>query len=290
MGDFVTDTALEGGDGRYRIVLSEDWEAPFGPLGGYVAAIALRAMGVESPLSRPVSIHCQFLAVAAYQEMDVEVVTLRRGKRSHALQVRMLQEGRLIHAASGWVAEEGMSGFEHEYAEMPKVPSPSELAAYPELVEDFGEWAACWKTAIEGKPVVWNEEPGPPNWHTWMRLMKSGPLDDPFLDAARSLMWMDLMMWNAAYRPHMPWPLRYIAPNLDVSASFHGGSPTDDWLLCDSEAPVARNGIIGCSGRVWSPSGRLLASGNSSLFCRPNPMYEQQLEQKREWETRQSKS
>ena len=110
MGDFVTDTALEGGDGRYRIVLSEDWEAPFGPLGGYVAAIALRAMGVESPLSRPVSIHCQFLAVAAYQEMDVEVVTLRRGKRSHALQVRMLQEGRLIHAASGWVAEEGMSG------------------------------------------------------------------------------------------------------------------------------------------------------------------------------------
>ena len=79
------------------------------------------------------------------------------------------------------------------------------------------------------------------------------------------------MMWNAATPPHMPWPVWRIAPNLDVTAIFHAGAAQDEWLLCDAHAPVGRDGIIGCSGRVWSPSGRLIASGNSCLFCRPNP-------------------
>lgn len=42
MGDFEIDTALAGGNGRYVAHLSEDWEI-WGPNGGYLAAIALRA-------------------------------------------------------------------------------------------------------------------------------------------------------------------------------------------------------------------------------------------------------
>jgi len=79
------------------------------------------------------------------------------------------------------------------------------------------------------------------------------------------------MMWNAATPPHMPWPLSHIAPNLDVTCVFHASAGNDEWLLCDSHAPVGRDGIIGCTGRVWSPDGRLIASGNSCLFCKPNP-------------------
>jgi acyl-CoA thioesterase len=48
--------------------------------------------------------------------------------------------------------------------------------------------------------------------------------------------------------------------------------PDEEWLLCDAHAPVAREGIIGCRGHLWTESGRLLASGNATLFCRPNPM------------------
>jgi acyl-CoA thioesterase len=108
-----------------------------------------------------------------------------------------------------------------------------------------------------------------------MRLWETTPLqEDPFLDAARSLMWLDLMMWNAALQPHLPWPIAYIAPNLDVTAIFHTSGAEDEWLLCDSHAPVGCGGLVGCSGRVWSPSGRLVASGSSTLFCRPNPLLE----------------
>lgn len=47
MGDLDRDTALTGSAGRYTAALSEDWRI-WGPNGGYVAAVALRAAGAES--------------------------------------------------------------------------------------------------------------------------------------------------------------------------------------------------------------------------------------------------
>ena len=45
MGDLAVDTAVRPtGEGRYEAELSGDWEI-WGPMGGYVAACALRADG-----------------------------------------------------------------------------------------------------------------------------------------------------------------------------------------------------------------------------------------------------
>src|SRR4029077_20273976 len=54
MGDLAVDTAVEGHDGRYTARLSRDWEI-WGPNGGYVAALALRAAGAPSRLAAPAS-------------------------------------------------------------------------------------------------------------------------------------------------------------------------------------------------------------------------------------------
>lgn len=272
MADFAADTDLEGGGGRYRVRLSPDWKV-WGPLGGYVAAIALRAMGKETPLRRPASITCQFLASAEFDDADVEVSTLRRGKRSHALHVRMNQRGEPFLAATGWIVDGTMTGLEHERLRMPEVPPPAALESYAELADNYAEWYPVWHDGIDGKPTAWDLEDRPgsdPVWRTWMRLCRTPPLDDPFLEAARNLMWMDLMMWNAAAAPH-PWPHSHIAPNLDVTALFHESAAGEEWLLCDGEAPVAAGGIIGCNGRVWTAGGRLVASGSSCLYCKPNP-------------------
>jgi acyl-CoA thioesterase-2 len=97
---------------------------------------------------------------------------------------------------------------------------------------------------------------------------------DPFLDAARSVIWLDLMMWNAAVGPHLPWPTKYIAPNIDLSVVFHRPGAPSEWLLADAEAPHASGGLLGCNGRVWSEQGELVASAVSNLFCQPNPNIE----------------
>jgi hypothetical protein len=79
MGDLDVDTRLSGGAGIYTGKLSPDWKI-WGPNGGYVAAVALRAAGLESRLARPASFSCQFLEAGAFEAVDVRVETLRRGR------------------------------------------------------------------------------------------------------------------------------------------------------------------------------------------------------------------
>ena len=50
-------TRLEGDAGRYSVVLSDAWEI-WGPSGGYLAALALRAAGDCAEIPRPASFYC----------------------------------------------------------------------------------------------------------------------------------------------------------------------------------------------------------------------------------------
>ena len=59
-GDLATDTtvrAVDAAAGRYEADISQAWEI-WGPMGGYVAGVALRAAGAASPFPRPASFSC----------------------------------------------------------------------------------------------------------------------------------------------------------------------------------------------------------------------------------------
>src|SRR5262245_10989254 len=86
VGDLALDTAVTGSDGHYRARLSEDW-AIWGPNGGYVASVALRAAGAHTALARPASIVGHYLGVASFDDVDIEVVTLRAAKRAESMRV-----------------------------------------------------------------------------------------------------------------------------------------------------------------------------------------------------------
>src|SRR5262245_56590048 len=108
-------------------------------------------------------------------------------------------------------------------------------------------------------------------WRHWYRFRPRATFDDPFVDAARALLLIDTMTWPAASSAHPPDDATYIAPSLDVTAQFHRLIPESDWLLSDTVAPVAADGLIGTTSRVWSADGRLVASGTGHLLCRPDP-------------------
>jgi acyl-CoA thioesterase II len=274
MSDFVADTAVEGADGHYRAQLSRDWEI-WGPNGGYVAAIALRAAGAATALRRPASFAGHFLGVADFAAVDLEVTTLRAAKRAVSLRVSMTQEGRPIFEAIVWVVGE-VNGLEHDVTDMPPVPLPSQLKSMEDLVppEDLQQRYRFWNN-FESRPidfVPWSQrEPGAPQWREWYRFRPRATCDDPFADAARSLLLIDTMGWPAACRAY-PHNNGYLAPSLDVTAQFHRLAPGSDWLLVDAVAPVAAHGLIGGQARVWSVDGHLLASGGGQLLCRPAPL------------------
>jgi acyl-CoA thioesterase len=51
--------------------------------------------------------------------------------------------------------------------------------------------------------------------------------------------------------------------------AFHDPQPASEWLLADGFGPVAKGGLMGWDGRLWAPEGRLVASGQGQLLCRP---------------------
>src|SRR5687768_16289584 len=117
MGDLARDTAVEPtgrgeeGGGTFTAKLSRDWEI-WGPMGGYVASVALRAAGAVSPFSRPASFFCQYLSVATFDAVDLRVTTLRSARTAAAHRVEMTQGGKPILEATVWSAGD-VEGLEH---------------------------------------------------------------------------------------------------------------------------------------------------------------------------------
>ena len=65
MGSLDVDTKLGGGEGRYGASIAPDWKI-WGPNGGYMAALALRAATTASRFARPAASPCHFLSVGAF--------------------------------------------------------------------------------------------------------------------------------------------------------------------------------------------------------------------------------
>jgi acyl-CoA thioesterase II len=276
LGDLALDTALvplasHGESHSFGAELSRDWEI-WGPNGGYLAALALRAAGACAAIPRPVAFYCHFLSVARFAPVELRVQALRRGRRAEAWQVSLEQDGRaVVHAMVRTAAE--TAGLEHDVARMPEVPPPEALKTFAEIFGGGEPPYPFWKN-IESKPA----DPGgfvqapvpvqqPPAVLQWHRFVPRDTFEDPFVDAGRLLILLDTMNWPAAARAH---PLgKFLAPSLDVAAWFHRAAAGQAWLLSDHTAGIAESGLIGSTGRVWSADGRLLASGGTQLLCTP---------------------
>lgn len=279
MADLLIDTAVESlGAGRYRARLSPDW-AVWGPYGGSVAAVALRAGLAESRFSRPASFQCHFLTIGEFGPADIEVTSLGGGKRAESLRVDLTQQGRLILTALVWVVDEGLDGFRHESTRAPDVPGPDKLKSFATLSGDeYANWYPIWRS-IEGRPVAWREAPLEPIWHCWLRFVDT-QISNATEDAIRQLFWLDLPGWNAVSSAHA-WPFPFLAPNLDLTVQFHRFEPAAEWLLASGYVPLASDGLLGCVSRLWTREGRLLATGTSKHSSRRNPGYEQELAEAR---------
>jgi acyl-CoA thioesterase len=280
VANFLADTAVERvAPGRHRAALSPDWAA-WGPNGGYVAAIALRAALAESRLPRPASFQCHFIALGEFAPVEIEVTKLGGSRRAESLRVELVQKDRLLLVANVWTTDDALSGYVHDFAEAPDVARPDALRGYQDLAGDeYAQWYPMWRS-IEGRPLAWREPPGRPEWKTWLRFTDT-EIGDREADAARQVFWLDFPGWNATNAAHA-WPLPYLTPNLDLTVQFHGFAPGTEWTLADGTVPLAQDGLLGCVSRLWSEDGRLLASGTSKHLCRPNPGYEQELARAKE--------
>jgi acyl-CoA thioesterase len=247
---------IDGAEGRFRAELSRDWEI-WGPNGGYVAALALRAAAEVAAIKRPASINCQFLRAPAFAPVEIEATLLHGGRRSEAIAVRVVQDGRAVTHATVRTAAPA-PGYELVHLRAPEVPGPHELAAVDDAPYPF--WAN-----VERRPLP--RPGGEPICREWTRFRPVPTFEDPFVDAARALILLDTYGWPAAYRKVGDGD--FIAPSLDVNAWFHRAAGDAEWLLIDETCTVGADGLLAAQGHVWDEAGRLIASGGAQLCCVP---------------------
>jgi acyl-CoA thioesterase len=264
-------TRVDGDAGSYHARLSEDWEI-WGPNGGYLAAIALRAAGMVAQIRQPASFYCHFLSSPAFDAVQLDVNVLKQGRRAESFAVEMRQEDKpILHALIKTAAD--APGYSHQHLQAPAVPSPADLETYQRQGDPQHPAFSFWNN-IERRPVEQSatggpsESPSAPVLREWARFRPRACFEDPFLDAARPLILLDTYGFPAAYRKYRSW--EYLAPSLDTSVWFHHFNPGCEWLLIDHECIVADHGLMGVSGKVWDTGGRLLATGAAQLCCIPN--------------------
>jgi acyl-CoA thioesterase-2 len=272
-GDLAVDTAVTPqGDGRFTATLSAAWEI-WGPMGGYVAAVALRAAGEVSPFARPASFSCHYLGVAAFDEVDVAVTPVRVGRAAASHRVAISQGGRAILEALVWSVDD-VDGLEHDVSARPDVPPPAELKSPEELAGGDAPPPFPFWLNFDARPLEWHD-PWPPDgpldplWRDWLRF-KAWPADpDPWLAAARLVLLADLPSWPSGHRPHAWQQPAFVAPTLDLQVTLHRLVPHEEWLLLEGTSPVAADGMIGFTSRLWTVDGGLVASGGGQTLCRP---------------------
>lgn len=278
MGDFGVDTAIEGAEGRYTAVLSRDWEI-WGPNGGYILAILLRAAGAHSVHARPATLAAHLLGTAQFDEVDLETTTLRAGQRSESVRVSMRQGGRPIAEALVWTVGGDTAGPEYDRARMPDVPPPEAVPTIEELLAGDDEPAHRFWQNFEMRPVDWltreeweSRHDLEPRSLAWFRFRPTPVFEDPYVEAARVALLLDTEGWPAAARALRPEvDGTWMAPNMDVAVTFHQPAAGAEHLLIEMVSPMSAGGLIGAQGQVWSPDGRLLGSGIQQMLMRHVP-------------------
>ena len=275
MGDLAVDTAVEAiGPSTYARDLSADWEI-WGPNGGYLASVALRAAGLASGRARPASINAHFVGAGRSAPVEIDVDVNRETRVATSVTARISQEGRPLLVATVWGVDGDLDGLEHHTTLGPHdVPDPDSLASVTELLgEDAGPPRHPFWENIEQRPTEWiddweNRTAGEPATRAWVRFVPTATFSDPWVDACRSLILIDLDSWPSACRAHLG-DLEHFAPTIEVTARFIGSTADEPWLLSEASAPVATGGLIAGTGQIWTRDRQLVALGGSTLLCRP---------------------
>ncbi|MBW3667578.1 MAG: thioesterase family protein [Actinobacteria bacterium] len=262
MGHFGDDTAIiQTDEHRFQARLTDEWSI-WGPHGGFLATLALRAAGAVTRLDRPCTIHLQYVNVADFGEAELEVTSLRATRRAECLRVDMRQGDKLIMEASVRTVAADSPGPDCRWSPMPTLPEPTTMARV-----DFGQ--RFWSNfEIRIPPGIVGEDGADPVVAGWQRFVPQATFpDDPWLDAGRSLVALDTAQFPAIARAFEA--MTFIAPTLDYSVSFHQPVPDDVWLAGEARGVHAGGGLIAGSAALWGESGALTATGTQQMLCRP---------------------
>ena len=242
-------------DGSYAGAISEGWETPRGPLGGYVMAIVLNGMlhAVDDADRQPRSLTVHFLRPPHDGPVTIRPQVERAGRTLTTATARLEQDDKLIALAIGAFSTPWESPVLGD-APMPDVepPEPGRPAPGGELASGRPRPPFTRRLTMQGRfgdPPFTSSRNGEVGG--WIALREERPIDA-----------LTLCILADAWFP-APWPrLRDLAPAPTVDLTIHFRAPLplpDDVLLGRFRNRVVRDGFFDEDGELWLPNGTLVA-------------------------------
>ncbi len=235
--------------------------------GGQVASQALMAAGRTVEHGRVHSLHSYFLrpgdpTIPILYEVD----RIRDGKSFTTRRVVAIQHGRAIFNMAASFHDDEV-GLDHQFP-MPEAPPPESLASLPERLAPWREELAEWFSRphpIDQRHIgdlPWKQDAATePFQRLWIRADGDLP-DDPLLHACVATYASDMTLFDTILQAHsVRWDdANFMGASLDHCMWFHRPFRADDWLLFDTDSPVAAGARGLARGFLFDRSGRLVVS------------------------------
>lgn len=274
------------GEGRYVADVDLGWAAPTAANGGYLAAIVVRAILAHSDPAgalRLRSLTLHYLRPVGAGELELEVETVRAGRRITSVRVVCRQDGKEAISVLAALAVPDLEAA-GTWVPAPPAANPAPPREAPRLDarewrrDDAEHWLAVHEMApaishrvqlaprfggvpFSGRPPRDGEAPQAGGWIT---------LPDPHpVDAAYLALCADVW-WPPGFEP-LDRPA--VAPTIDLTIHFRADIPPeglpDQAVLGWFRSATARDGLVEEDGLLFLGDGTLLAHSRQLAIFMP---------------------
>ncbi|MDE3065736.1 MAG: acyl-CoA thioesterase II, partial [Acidobacteriota bacterium] len=235
--------------------------------GGQVAAQALTAAGRTVEGRRVHSLHSYFLRPGDPRvPILYEVDRIRDGRSFATRRVVAIQHGRAIYNMQASFHNDEVS-LDHQVA-MPDVPGPETVLPLRERVRE--EWGDADEWFSRHHPIdqrflgelPWSpKRDQEPRQRLWIRAEGTLP-DDDLLHASIITYASDMSLMDVILKAHdVRWDDGgFMAASLDHCMWFHRPVRADEWLLYDTDSPIAHGARGLARGFLFNQAGDLCVS------------------------------
>ncbi len=259
MSQFAVETAVEQiGECRFRGELHPGWRIGEVPNGGYVLALAGRALGQALPHPDPLNATAYYLAPTGLGPVEIEVEALRSSRNTSFATARMYQAGELkVQVTAAYGDLDQLQGEDWSAAPRPRYPP---FAQCPVVSQRQVELRQRAEMRLVGGVEVFSERVnnGSGEFNGWLSHVDGS---DPDV--------LSLLMFADAFPPPVftVYGPRHWVPTVELTVQVRA-RPAPGPLQARLFSRHMTRGVIEEDGEFWDSAGQLVAISRQNARLR----------------------
>ena len=248
---FADATAVaRSGPDRWSAHVQPDWDIGGIANGGYLLALAARAMSEAAARPDPVTITAHFLSPGKAGPVEIATEIVKEGRRFATVSATLASDRPVLRLLGAFGDLSGGEGPDRVDAEPPTLPDPHECVRFGSGGAPGPSMMSQIELRLHPDDARFHTAPsGEPRVRGWFRLRDDEPID------GLSLLFAADAFPPTAFNANLPvgW-----TPTVEMTAHVRA-RPTQGWLRCEFTTRFFTGGFLEEDGVIWDDRGRLVA-------------------------------